>query len=32
VLHWHHRLPAIVLVALTIALTSGKLDPLGFFW
>jgi len=31
-LHWHHRLPAIVLVALTVASAFGKLDPLGFFW
>jgi hypothetical protein len=32
VLHWSHKLPAVVVFALTVAAALGKCDPLGFFW
>jgi hypothetical protein len=32
-LHWHHKLPAVVAVALTLAAVFGKGESLlGFFW
>jgi hypothetical protein len=33
VLHWRHKLPAVVAVALALAAVFGKADAfLGFFW
>jgi hypothetical protein len=31
-LHWSHKLPAVVVFALTVAAVLGKGDPFGFFW
>jgi hypothetical protein len=31
-LHWSHKLPAVVVFALTVAAVFGKGDPFGFFW
>jgi hypothetical protein len=31
-LHWHSKLPAIVLVALVLASALGKGHGIGFFW
>jgi hypothetical protein len=31
-LHWSHKLPAVVVVALAFAAAFGKVDPFGFFW
>jgi hypothetical protein len=31
-LHWSHKLPAVVLVALGIAAAVGWGSPFGFFW
>jgi len=31
-LHWNHKLPAVVVVALAIAVAVGRAAPIGFFW
>jgi hypothetical protein len=31
-LHWSHKLPAVVVVALALAAAFGKVAPFGFFW
>jgi hypothetical protein len=31
-LHWSHKLPAVVLAALLIAAAIGHASPLGFHW
>jgi hypothetical protein len=31
-LHWSHKLPAVVVVALALAAAFGKVVPFGFFW
>jgi hypothetical protein len=31
-LHWHHKLPAVVVSALVVAAALGKGVPLAFFW
>lgn len=31
-LHWHHKLPAVLIAALTVAAALGKAAPFGFFW
>jgi hypothetical protein len=31
-LHWSHKLPAVVALALTVAAVFGRVEPFGFFW
>jgi hypothetical protein len=31
-LHWTHKLPAVVLLALTVAAALGRFEVYGFFW
>jgi len=31
-LHWSHKLPAVLLVALTVASAFGRFCGAGFFW
>jgi hypothetical protein len=31
-LHWSHKLPAVVALALTVAAVFGRVEAFGFFW
>jgi hypothetical protein len=31
-LHWSHKLPAVVVLALAVAAAFGKCELFGFFW
>jgi hypothetical protein len=31
-LHWSHKLPAVVALALAVAAVFGRVEAFGFFW